>query len=241
MTEDTRVQKILKLLAKAEANGASAAEREAYSAKAAELMMAYGIEQAQLAAHSTAPIEKIVKVTIVTDVPKTYAHEYAVLGIRIARAFQCQGILTEQGGRKSTIIIGFESDVAQVEQMFRSLTIQCTLDLATWYSRNVRTHMNGTDKFNMKRSFIVGFANGVAEKFEQLKKTVVAQSAAGTDLVLVDRTKKVAHWIDENMRTRSTPSRSYTVNGTAAGHAAGQRANLGQTDLGGRGRAAVGR
>lgn len=56
MTADTALlQRVRKLLAKAEADGATPAEAEAFTVKAAELMARYGIDRALLAAAKRKP------------------------------------------------------------------------------------------------------------------------------------------------------------------------------------------
>ena len=243
MTEPSaRAETIMKLLAKAEANGTTPAEREALSAKAAELMIKWGIEEAMLTAANADRLktEAIVKREIATDVPKSFSHEYAVIGCYVADALGTKGLLQSYRSHKTLIVIGFESDVERVVQLYKSLVVQCTQDLGKWYRGAVREWHSGTDRYNIKRGFISGFSTGVGDKLKQIYKQAVADSGTGTDLVLVDRRGRVDSWISANMRTTTSAGRRYDASARGAGFGAGQRANVGQTNVGG-GRTALGR
>lgn len=243
-----RLLLIKKLLNKAEAKGTTEAERESFQAKATKLIMQWGIDEALLADADRVKKEQIIQRTVVTDAPKSYAYEHALIGARVAEGLSCRGILT-QVGRNHTglIIVGFESDVERVVMLYQSLVLQCTLSGATWYKNWLDRCASqwytpsGTDKFNAKRGFVSGFANGVKEKMALWKRDTVASAAPGTDLVLVDRTKKVDAYIQDEMRITRTRGRSYEASARGAGYRSGMSADLGQGTVGNTGRPAVGR
>ncbi len=242
--DEGRLLLIKKLLNKAEAKGTTEAEREAFSAKAAKLIMQWSIDEALLADADRVRVEKIIKKIIAADAPKTYGFEYARIGAAVARGLGCRGIHTQADGRPALIVVGFESDVDRVLMLTQSLSLQCTLNLGTFYRRYVEVTpwASGTDKYQAKRGFIVGFADGVNKKMESWKRDTVASSAPGTDLVLVDRTKQVDRWIQDEIPTRKMSARSYRVDAHGAGKAAGHAADFGQGGVGrDSGRRAVGR
>ena len=238
-TED-RAALIAKLFAKAEAAGASESERDAYNEKATALMIKWGIEDAMLPRPTDRPAEKIIRKVLVFNVPKSYAHEYVVVGISAVEHLNCKGLVSRANGAPALLVVGYESDIANAERLLASLTIQCTLALGTWYADNVRPWMNGTDKYNIKRGFIAGFANGIGDKMAAWKKTAVADAAPGAELVLVDRRIQVDNWVDENMSIGKARGRSYRAGAAGAGWRAGQNANLGGTSING-GRKEIGR
>ncbi len=228
---DAKIDLIAKLLAKAEAAGTTPAERDALSEKAGELMIKYGIDEAVARAARTGEVrsEEIIKTLTYTDVPRSYSHEYAVLGCRVAENFGVKGILATGNRQKGTGVyfIGFRSDVELVTQLYRSLVRQCTLNLAPWY-RNQTGLITGTERYNAKRGFINGFATGVGAKLAQIRRQVIDDAGPSTALVVRDRARNVDAWIDEHMSLSSTRGRRYDVYARGAGYAAGQRADVGQ-------------
>lgn len=239
-TED-RALLIKKLLNKAE--GASTPEeRDAFSAKAAELMLKWEIDDALISDADRVKTELIIQRYVETNAPKSYSHEVCSIGTRIAPAFNCKAAYSSAGSAKRVLIVGFESDVDRFTEMYRSLALQCSSELKREYDRWLHSSFwtpSGTDKFKWKKSFIKGYADRVGERLQALRKTVVAQSEPGTDLVLVDRSKQVQRHVDGLGWGMSRP-RSYTVGGYGAGDQAGQRANIGGTGIGG-GRGQLGR
>lgn len=251
--DQEKLEKVRKLLAMAE-GGKTQEERDSFMAKANELMIKWGIEDAHLAAGKPADPTKISYKSFAPTGPSTYAHEFVVLGIGIADALGAKGIIT-QGYRatersyaktESLGIIGFDEDVERILILWQSLQLQCMnaskqavdgLGKYTWSS------MTGMEKYNFRRSFIVGFARVIKQRLRDLyEEVVVAETArvAGTDLVLVDRRDQISKWADENLALKDTASRRYGYGGVGAGAAAGRKANIGQTGLGASTQRAIG-
>jgi hypothetical protein len=234
---EARALLIKKLLNKAESKGVTEQERDAFNAKATALMLQWGIEDAQLAVVGHVVVERIVEHEVVSTSPKSYSYEMTVIGCVIAEQFNCRGFLRKKlDGRVNLSLVGFESDVTRVEQMFTSLGAQCSLTMASKYASAVDEHAafwSGTDKYNWKRSFIQGFAQGLREKLIAVKRVVVADAAPGTDLVLVDRTKQVDQHIASSMRIGvAGRARRYGEDAHDTGRSAGLRADIGQTAAG---------
>lgn len=229
-TED-RAAKIKKLLAKAEGT-TNEAERDTYNAKATELMIQWGIEEAMLSGDDR-PADQIVQREFRTDVPKSYSFEYAKIGIQVANALGAKGLFQRKAdGRTVTLVVGFESDLARIELLTQSLALQATTALASFWDRHGHRYYSGAEKFNAKRSFITGFADGVKPKLRAVYDRTVASAGHGAELVLVDRTRQVAAYIDANMTTGTARARRYQQDAHGSGHAAGQRADVGQTRVG---------
>jgi hypothetical protein len=234
MVDEARALLIKKLLNKAEARGVTDAERDAYNAKATALMIQWGIEEAMLIDADRTTTEKIVQRVFTTDAPKSYSFEMSKIGVQIANALGCQGLMQKQrDGRTDCVIVGFESDVERVGQLYASIARQCSLALGAWYARLHTATLSGTDKFNAKRSFITGFAASIGAKLKAVKEQVVASAEPGTDLVLIDRSAAVTKYIQDEMRTSMSRPRRYTPSGYGAGHAAGLKADIGGTKING--------
>jgi len=238
-----RAALIKKLLNKAEAKGTSPEERDAYNAKATTLMVQWSIDDATLAGVDATKIEKIVSRRVrLGDVPKAYAYEYVSIGVWVADALGCRGFYQATADKRTDLlIVGYESDVEYIVQLFTSLALQCTLTLGPWYKEKIREYgpwMSGTDKYQAKRSYIRGFARGAEDKLRTVRKSTIDEATSttpGTDLVLVNREKQVDGWVLDNLQIGSGGRRRYHNTGASAGFAAGQRANVGQdpTAIGG--------
>jgi hypothetical protein len=122
--------KIRKLLAKAEDPAATPEEAQTYTAKAAELMAAYGIDRALLAEQDPAS-DFVGDRVVVLDAP--YALDKAALLSSVALALRCRAVRrVRQAGRAgprptkqvSIHLFGFDSDLLRVEILFTSLLLQ---------------------------------------------------------------------------------------------------------------------
>lgn len=245
MTDDSttanlnpRLELVRKLLAKAEHPGTSEVERETYRAKAYDIMMQHSIDRAMVDAADHATDDPIVRVDLYVQVPKTYSYEFAIIALRIATAFGGEGFVMQMRDGVHPNIVAYQSDTEQIRQLYTSLVIQATLSLATWYATNVPSWASGTDKFNAKRSFLKGYANGVGDKLQAARKQMTKEAGTGAELVLVDRHKRVLDWVAANTQLKTT-TRRYNTHAAGSGFAAGQRADTGQRAAG-TGRQAIG-
>lgn len=78
-----------------------------------------------------------------------------------------------------------------------------------------------------RRQFMFAFGNGVRERLSEVRNRVVHESGPGTELVLVDRNKKVDSWVQDNMKVAKPKGRGLkggTYQAGRAGHAAGREA-----------------
>lgn len=231
-SDESRALLIKKLLNKAEAKGTTPEERESLNAKATELMVKWGIEDAMLDAVSGNPNpEKIVQTLLRGTAPKSYSYEFATIGTEIANALNCRGFLqTQRDNYVALHVVGHESDVRRVEQLFASLGTQCSIELGTAWSAMYTAGWSGTEKWNWKRSYVRGYALGVRHKFEAIKNQIAKEP--GTDLVLVNRVKQVDSFVSDNLQFRTGRGHKYG-SGLGAGERAGLRADVGQSSTGG--------
>jgi hypothetical protein len=111
------LNRVRKLLAKAEAEGVTPPEAEALTAKAAELMARYGIDRARLAA--LRPDSRII------DIDNPWAQVRAHLLAGLAGAMRCQCVLlstTRPGARIH--VFGYASDLERADILYTSLLLQ---------------------------------------------------------------------------------------------------------------------
>ena len=127
---DALLAKVRKILAKAEDPATTPEEAETYTAKAAELIAAYGIDRALLA--EAAPESDVVgDLVVVLDPP--YALDKASLLSGVALALRCRAVQRTRydGGVKqlSMHLFGYGSDLARAEVLYTSLLLQATSSL----------------------------------------------------------------------------------------------------------------
>jgi hypothetical protein len=242
MDENKTLETVRKLLAKAERTD-NEAEATAYNEKAAALIAKYGLDAAlaSLAPDQPRPTVGNRKVNI----PGSYGVDKAGLLNGVAKALRVEAIMIQQtkGRKKDRMVVvhlfGFEADLDRVELLFTSLLVQASFGLAA------SAPAYGESPAAYNRSWLAGFRSTVSARLRAAEAR--AQADAQTDsgpsvaLVLHDRTKEVAVAVNEAYPRVTTSSRKLSGSGGAAGRAAGERADLGQTRVGNTsGRRAIG-
>jgi hypothetical protein len=218
--------KIRALLAKAEATEFPD-EAETLTAKAAELMAKYGIEQAKLAdaEPDRDPIGDHHRIAM--DAP--YARDKAQLLNWIAQALGCRVIIHTRAAGISVTLFGFQSDRERAEMLFTSLLVQAAHALAVveipW----------GENKAVYRRTWYTGYAQAIYIRLTEAERR--ARAAAGEDqaasgkstaLVLADRGAQVEQaWTERAKDLKSAKARRLSGSGVRDGYRAGQRADLG--------------
>src|SRR6201992_367906 len=115
------LDRVRKLLAKAEDEGCSPAEAEALTAKAAELMARYGIDRALLGAlhpETDRPADR----HFTLGNPWGDVKRHLLSGRAAALRCQCVQVQTESGTRLH--VFGYTSDLERADILFTSLLVQ---------------------------------------------------------------------------------------------------------------------
>ena len=229
--QDEILAKVRKILTKAEDPAATPHEAETYTAKAAELMAAYGIDRALLAAAS--PESDLVGDRIVLlDAP--YALDKAGLLNAVALALRCRAVQRVRRGASgkqiSMHLFGFDSDLFRVEVLYTSLLVQAT----TMLNRTTAPPYESLAAY--RRSWLAGFTAAVAQRLAEaeMKAEADAESADTTtatrsvSLVLADRSALVGRAVEaEYPHLQRGQARQLSGSGGGSGWVAGQRADLG--------------
>src|SRR5712691_12576687 len=125
---DDLLDRVRKLLAKAEDEGVTPHEAEALTAKAAELMARYGIDRAMLGAlrpESDLPADRVF------DLDNPWAAVKAHLLSGLASALRCQCVLLNKRQPGSRLhVFGYASDIERADILFTSLLVQMARALA---------------------------------------------------------------------------------------------------------------
>ena len=230
------LSKVRKLLALAEYPAATEQEAESYTAKATQLIADYGIDQALLAG-SDPGTDPVGDRMITLDAP--YAADKVDLLATIAHRLRCATVRRtnrRDGARELSLhLFGHASDLERVELLFTSLLLQSATALA-------RTPVPPYEhKAAFRRSWLAGFRMAVGRRLADAESRAEASAAdrfraSGTSsaLVLADRTADVVTAMEAAYPHLGTARRrTLSGSGTGQGWAAGQRADLGASRLGG--------
>lgn len=228
--QESIVQKVRNLMAKAEDPAATRHERELFSAKAEELVARYAIDLALLEEKQG----KGKPVLRTVDIDGTYGKPKHLLFQQIAKAYGCRAVrntpVTEQ-------VVGFEGDLDIVETLYHSLVLQGVNAMLSEY-RSDRS---------FRSAFMYGFATRAGTRLRDMRAKVDrevreedAAAGTGTALVLADRSREVNAAAAEHFgRVTSTKAGARDRSGHNAGASAANRADVGGARLGGSRRALV--
>jgi hypothetical protein len=221
------LERVRKLLAKAEAEGVTPEEAEALTGKAAELMARYGIDRALLAAaqpQTDHPASKLIDVYN----PWSAVKAHLLSGLATAIRCTCVQLPRAVAGGTRIHVFGYASDLERAEILYTSLLIQMAHGLIAapvpLGVRSVRA---------WRRSWLLGFSSAVVGRVQAAEDRAAAaagrepSSGPSTALVLADRADVIraecARAYPHTRRMRVT----YTGNGYRDGYAEGQRADVG--------------
>jgi uncharacterized protein DUF2786 len=224
------LDRVRKLLAKAEAEGVTPPEAEALTAKAAELMARYGIDRARLAASEPGtdrPASRVI------DIANPWAQVRAHLLAGLAGAMRCQCVLLSTDKPGSRIhIFGYASDLERADILYTSLLLQMARGLAVAV---VPAGVRSTRAW--RRSWLLGFVTAVITRVKSAEDRAAAaaegetQAGPSTALVLADRAVVIRQQLEQaypvTRRTRIT----YSGRGYSAGYTQGQQADIGNARL----------
>ena len=231
-TPDALLDRVRKLLVKAEADGVTQAEAQALTAKAAELMAKYGIDRALLAAvrpETDRPADRVI------DIGNPWARVQAHLLCGLASALRCQCVILPRTGPGSRIhMFGFASDIERTDVLYTSLLLQMWQGLSAVappaWSRSPRA---------WRRSWLLGFTTAVVARVRAAEQAAAARAAhapagngATAALVLADRTEIIERTLRRAYPVTRSSRVTYSGSGYGTGYTQGQRADIGASRLG---------
>ncbi|MFE7118540.1 DUF2786 domain-containing protein [Streptomyces sp. NPDC057654] len=230
-----KLDTIRALLAKAEDPATTEAEAELARKRAFEMMAKYGVEQALL--NDGQPSEDAITSRYV-KLPNPWSMSRMRLMYLVAEALGCKAIYLRErreGGTRVLHVFGYESDIQRAEVLYASLVLQMFGGLAAqpvpYDVRSARAWRN---------SWQLGFIERVIARLREIEKAARTAAEAETSatgrggaLVLADRDTQVrAAFRREHGRVQKTRG-TYTGSGYGEGAAAGNRADIGGTRIGG--------
>ncbi len=228
---DRLLDRVRKLLAKAEAEGVTAEEAQALTAKAAELMAKYGIDRALLAAvrpETDKPDNRIV------EIYNPWARVQAHLLCGLAAALRCQCILLPARAGQRVHMFGYASDIERTDVLYTSVLIQM------WHGLIAASVPAWSDSPRAwRRSWLLGYAAAVTAKVRAAEQGAERAAAESPDpgsskaaLVLADRSLVIRQNVARAYPVTRAARVTYTGNGYGAGYAQGKRADIGTGQVG---------
>jgi hypothetical protein len=223
---DRLLDRVRKLLAKAEGDGVTIEEAQALTAKAAELIAKYGIDRALLAARqpeTDKPDSRLV------DIYNPWGRVRAHLLCGLASALRCQPILvTSREGTLRVHIFGYSSDLERTDLLYTSVLIQM------WHGLVAAEVPVRAPSRAWRRSWLLGFAAAVIARVRAAEERAEHTASRSTDggpgsaaLVLADRSLVIRRNVAAAYPRTRTARTTYTGSGYDAGYAQGKHADIG--------------
>jgi hypothetical protein len=229
---DDLLDRVRKLLAKAEGEGVTPHEAEALTAKAAELMARYGIDRARLGAlhpETDRPADRVF------DLDNPWASVKAHLLSGLAMALRCQCVLVNRPVPGSRVhVFGYGSDLDRTDILFTSLLVQMARALA-----QQPVPAAGGKAKAWRRSWMLGYCTAVVTRVRAAEDTAVARADASdgpvagksTALVLADRSLTVRRQVQQAYPKLRKTRVTYSGNGYRDGYREGEKADIGSTKI----------
>lgn len=231
-TDHSKLEMIRALLAKAERTD-NDNERDAYNAKASELIAKYGIEQALISAKR--PLREM-PTTRTWRIVAPYVTDRRMLLAAIGHSLGLPNVGWRRYDAESgkycfeMTLTGFESDLERVDVLYTSLLVQMAQGVTA-----ARVPWD-EDPRVFRKSWMYGFTVIVGRRLQAAERSAAHDAnndAPGTDLVLVDRAAQVKTAFEAANPKLGKYSRQKPNSqaGRMAGRDAGSRANLGQPGM----------
>lgn len=224
------LERVRKLLNKAEAEGCTEQEAQALTAKASELMAKYGIDQALLDATAPQPCKPANKKI---QIPNPWSKVHAHLLQGLARELGVQSVRLTNYKVTTVHLFGWDNDIERLELLYTSVMLQMAngsrrLTIPLYY---MAPHVRAE-----RRSWMLGYVAGVVEKVREAEARVVketlAEKGTGAEMVLADRSLVVRNEFKAAYPSTRTTRATYTGRQYDNGYRAGRNANIGGRPVG---------
>ncbi|MGH3272816.1 MAG: DUF2786 domain-containing protein [Streptosporangiaceae bacterium] len=223
---DKLLNRVRKLLAKAEGEGVTPPEAQALTAKAADLMARYGIDRALLASarpETDSPGSALVEL----DNPWKRVKAHLLCGLGAAMRCQCV-LLTARTGLR-VHLFGYDSDIERTDVLYTSVLIQMSHGLAT------ALVPERASPRAWRRSWLLGFGAAVVSRVKVAEEAARAHAEQATPvsgpasaaLVLADRSLVIRAAMRREYPVTRPARTTYSGSGYGAGFERGQRADIG--------------
>jgi hypothetical protein len=221
------LDRVRKLLAKAEGDGVTVHEAEALTAKATELMARYGIDRARLAAirpETDRPADRIF------DIDGPWASVKIYLLAEVASALRCACVEVDRPGGRRLHVFGYGSDIERAAILYASLLVQMARGLAA-----EQVPVTGASARAWRRSWMLGYASAAAARVRAAEDHAAAEAAGdaalatapSTSIVLASRAETVSRLADEAYPLTRATRVTCASTGYQDGYREGGKADIG--------------
>ena len=219
------LDRVRKLLAKAEDDAVTPHEAEALTAKAAELMARHGIDRARLGhlhPETDQPTSNVVTIAKPWAAVKTYLLSH------LASALQCEVIeIDAPSGSRRLHVFGYAADIERASILYASLLVQMSRALAT---QPVLPGATSTRAW--RRSWMLGYATAATALVRDAEQRAAHDAGdqpspePSTALILADRAAIVRRMADDAYQATRPTRVTYAHDGYADGYKNGQQADI---------------
>lgn len=236
------LDKIEKILVKAN-RAASAEEAELFYTKAQELMVKWSIDEAMLQKAGKSHDELI---TEHVEMKRSGLFKtYVALWSAVAKANDVKILIYSPGDWRvpGVDLIGWKTDIDKVKMLYASFMIQSQRERNNSipeYMKQGERWSNSAEVARWRKSFQVGYANRIGQRLREAKARtqteVVSRSktSSGMELAIRDRSAAVNDYYDSLPKGKARSSRmKLDYEAMGSGRQAADRADLGQTRMGG--------
>lgn len=224
------LDRVRKLLAKAEGEGVTPHEAEALTVKAAELMARYGIDRAilgHLQPGTDNPIDRVF------TIDKPWADVKAYLLSHLATTLRCEVIeIDAPRGSRRLHVFGYASDIDRASILYSSLLVQMSRALAAQ-----PVPAGATSVRAWRRSWMLGFAAAAGARVREAEERAAGDAdndrspGPSTTVILADRAGLVRRLADDAYPVTRPTRVTYAHDGYADGYAQGQHADIGNATV----------
>lgn len=231
------IDKIQKLIRKAESTN-SPHEAEALYAKAQALMTQWAIDEAMLSREGKSSDKIVTEHFTMKRSGLFNAMVEMAVEIADANGVRCLLYSPERFKEHAGVdFIGWKSDVDKVKMLYTSMWLQCAREQNREMPDYIKKS-SGAGKW--RRSYRSAYARRIGERLREVKRVTEQEaikdsgSSSGMELAIIDRGKQVQLYMD-SLNTRPSKQRRTQTDWAAAdaGRSAANRADLGQTRVGG--------
>lgn len=228
--DDKYAKRIADLLRMAESG--DDAEAQAALEQAERLMTRYGIDHAVAMAAGEQRDETIVEKYMSLDGIYSRAIVIGFNGLGSVINVKVLNVPVPRTKRIRVLVIGYESDVDNAITLFTSLMLQAVNSATKAYKLEgyLKKYGTASEKFNFRRSHVVGFFHGARARIESTRLQVFTETT-GSEIAVRERMTAVDEWVD-NAYGELRSGRGISVNyGYHDGYEAGQHAMAGEPAL----------
>lgn len=248
MADEKQMDRLAKLLGLAK-DASNEHEAELAREKLYQFLADWQVEMADVIAHAEGRQagDRVIDFRLDIASNSTYFKCWATVACNIVEGMGGSAFINMTGTNKGYVqAYAYEGDAVILQALHGALVAQGAIGLSRYLSKEKAspswTWYTASNKYNLQRSFIMGFGTEIKRKMVAARNTAVQDHGSSrAELVLTDRRALVRKQMElDNPALRKTKMQGLLQPGYDAGVAHGRQTDIGQTKLGDTGRQAIG-